>query len=838
MLSVLQDLYVNHDIYLVGLAATVCLASAAAAVFLIGEIPGLPEEQKRRWTVTAGSVTGAGIWATHFIAMLGYRSDTPVSYSFFPTLMSLLIAIILVTIGIKIASARRQTSGFVLGGIVAGVGIASMHYLGMAAVEMSGRMIWSTPLVLVSIVFSIAPTIPALKFACEKSDGNFSWPAAALLALSILLLHFTGMAAMTMSAGSGAVMNQSGLSRNAMGVLIGVGALAMLACAVYAAKWRAMREIRKRNTSDSAWLAVKRSNLVLELSLDGEITWANDLFLDATGYSLDELIGRPHDILCAKSDEDKEKSRSLWSQLATGVHQSGEFIRIRKDGSSMWLSATYNPVLNRAGVPERVLKIATDISASKLEAAESEAKINALHRSQAIIEFDLEGNILEANDNFLALLGYGKAEIIGEHHSLFCTQEEAGSPEYREFWERLGKGKFESGVFKRLTSSGREVWLRATYNPVYDPNGKPVKVVKFATDVTSSRIRNADFEARSSAMDRSQAVVEFDLDGTIVDANQNFLETMGYAKDEIVGRHHSLFCPKELKGSPQYRDFWRKLASGTFDAGIYKRINKAGEDVWLQATYNPILDPDGRPIRIVKFAMDVTETRKRDAEFAGRSAAIDRSQAVIEFSLSGKILRTNQNFTNSFGYSPEELVGRHHQLLCHEAERGSEEYRQFWKRLSRGEFAAGRYERIAQDGSSVWIQATYNPILDAEGTPHKIVKIATDVTKQVELEEEIKMRLLAGDEMQARLEQQAITLRETMLDLEEIVATISSLADQTNLLALNAAIEASRAGDAGLGFAVVAQEVRNLATDTRKATDMAVSMIAEKSIQGEIAPVH
>ncbi|TPG37488.1 PAS domain S-box protein, partial [Roseomonas nepalensis] len=194
-------------------------------------------------------------------------------------------------------------------------------------------------------------------------------------------------------------------------------------------------------------------------------------------------------------------------------------------------------------------------------------------------------------------MGYTADEVVGRHHSLFCDDDLARSAEYREFWARLGRGEFTGGEYLRLGKGGRKVWIQATYNPILDAEGKPFKVVKFATDVTAAKLANAEFEGKVAAIDRSQAVIEFDLAGNVLSANRNFLTAMGYTADEVVGRHHSLFCDDDLARSAEYREFWARLGRGEFTGGEYLRLGKGGRKVWIQATYNPILDAEGKPFK-------------------------------------------------------------------------------------------------------------------------------------------------------------------------------------------------------------------------------------------------
>ncbi|WP_374381104.1 PAS domain S-box protein [Dongia sp.] len=395
--------------------------------------------------------------------------------------------------------------------------------------------------------------------------------------------------------------------------------------------------------------------------------------------------------------------------------------------------------------------------------------------------------------------------------------------------------------------------------------------------------RSGDALAKLAALDKSQAVIEFKPDGTVLTANANFLNAMGYTLDEIRGRHHSMFVDPAYKDSAEYRDFWAKLNRGEFQSAQYKRFGKGGKEVWIEASYNPILNSRGRVIKVVKYATDVSEQKAEYADLLGKIEAIARSQAVIEFELDGTIITANENFLKTLGYTIDEVKGRHHSLFVDPAYRDSADYRQFWENLRKGQFQAGQFRRIGKGGKEVWIEASYNPILDLNGRVWKVVKFATDLTPRKEqnkalaneFEQGVKslVQTLAGSAqsmqstaqtlvasaeqtshqsstVSAATEQLSASVNEIARQLSdsnsvvsvavseaqksermvsdlvsaaqkigEVTKIISEIASQTNLLALNATIEAARAGEAGKGFAVVASEVKSLATQTAKATE-------------------
>ena len=346
-----------------------------------------------------------------------------------------------------------------------------------------------------------------------------------------------------------------------------------------------------------------------------------------------------------------------------------------------------------------------------------------------------------------------------------------------------------------------------------------------------------------NALSTSVAMIEFTPDGTIISANDNFLATTGYEATEVVGKHHSMFCQPELVSSNEYRNLWQQLASGQAMKGEFPRITKSGDKIWLSASYCPVFNQDKRVEKIIKIASDVTTTVETMHELKSQSNAISRSMAVIHFDLNGKILEANDNFYQTMGYTPQDVVGQLHSMFCSQEIAQSVEYKDFWRKLNKGEYVSGTFQRVGNNNKTIWLDASYNPIFDAEGKLYKVIKFATDITQSMEAKrvtselaqqssDKTGVISKSGNEIVhntinairnvssslSEAVERIDSLSKQSEQISNIVSTITSIADQTNLLALNAAIEAARAGDQGRGFAVVADEVRQLAARTSQST--------------------
>ena len=493
-----------------------------------------------------------------------------------------------------------------------------------------------------------------------------------------------------------------------------------------------------RQDLDNQMLAINKSNAMVELDVNGKVLKVNSLFLELTGYTQEEVIGINHRQFIKPKQVQSEEYIELWKRQKQGHFVEGEFERMNKEGKRFWVKGSYNPIVDESGQVYKIVKYASDITSQKileienaeqleeLKAVEEEIRQNmeelmttqekmtkkelelssnllAIDHTISSIEFSLDGDILRANQLFLDLMDYTFEDIKDKHHRIFVTTEYAQSQEYVSFWQDLREGKSISSEFKRIGNHGKEVWLRATYTPVKSKSGEVLKVLKLAMDVTNEKLLRQDFGNQLKAIERSSAVVEFDTEGNILEVNNNFLNIVGYTREEVIGKHHQIFVKATDVQSAEYQDFWHQLRNGNPVEGDFERVTKDRNPVWIKGNYNPILGLDGKPYKIVKFASDITERknleiknirnleelqaaeeelRQNMEELTSTQEELQKQVAItsrgkrrldavlntaidviITMDAQGTVATINPVVKELFGYQPEEVIGQNVKML-------------------------------------------------------------------------------------------------------------------------------------------------------------------------------
>jgi methyl-accepting chemotaxis protein len=526
-------------------------------------------------------------------------------------------------------------------------------------------------------------------------------------------------------------------------------------------KDQALREVEAR------MLSVDQACIVSETDLKGYITYVNDKHCEVSQYTREELIGSNQNIV-RHPDMSKDVFKEMWATIGKGKIFRGLVKNRKKDGTPYYVDGIFTPVLGADGKPEKYIGIRFDITETTIENQRMKGIVDAIDSSYAFIEFDVNGNIITANDNFLKTMGYSLNEITGKHHRMFVDPNFASTTEYAKFWSELKEGKVQVAEFKRINNAGKEVWLQAVYSPVKDEMGRIIKVVKIATDITSQvqmreeakqaaeelkaqeeeirqqmeemsatqeEMQRASSEMKGiiTAIDTSFCYAEFDITGNLISANNNFLNSMECTYDDIKGKNHKALLDPTYTASSEYASFWTDLANGKTNNSLVKHISKTGNDVWIQAVYSPVIDATGKVIKVIQVSTDTTAAKEEadqlNREIEARMASVDTNCIVSEVDLKGYITYVNDKHCEVSGYTREELMGANQNIVRH-PDMPKEVFKEMWATIGKGKIFKGLVKNRKKDGTPYYVDGVFTPVLGKNGKPVKYIGIRYDITEQ------------------------------------------------------------------------------------------------------------
>lgn len=494
---------------------------------------------------------------------------------------------------------------------------------------------------------------------------------------------------------------------------------------------------------------INKARAVVELNDKGEISHVNENLCHSLKYAANELVGKHHRVLLAGVDTEKPEYEQFWSALGSGKSQVDSFKLINKEGKDVWFQGYYAPVM-QGNQLRKVVAYLTDITADKLRNIILQEEEHALNQCFGVMECDLQGHILECNDVFLTPLQFSREEVIGKHVSMLLKASTAQSDQYKQMWETLNKGQNAKLEICRVAKSGKEYWFSSSYVPIPDASGQLAKVKVYSYCITEEKQRELDFQGKVAAINKVQAVIEFDLSGNILYANDNFLTLTEYSLGEVVGKHHSILVSERYKNSPEYKTFWEKLGRGEHDEGVYHRYSKHGKDLWLQASYNPILGLDGKPIKVVKYATDITKAVLADREQSKHAREALMIKNALEASSSNLMVADKDGIITYMNPTALELMrdasNTFKQLFPHfDADKLiGQSFDSFHKNPSHQRNLLGHLTGKHQTELAIgdmFFRLTANPIFDDHGDRLGTVVEWVDQTQDKRIENEIRTAL-------------------------------------------------------------------------------------------------
>lgn len=558
--------------------------------------------------------------------------------------------------------------------------------------------------------------------------------------------------------------------------------------------------------------AMKLNYIVVWFAADGTVVDVNDNFCTLFGYTRDEVIGQPRSIFLDQNEPQNQGEEAATRGLRSATPHADVIGRMTKAGKKVWLSSTYLPIQDDSGQIAKVAVVSHDVTREvEMDSCNADnmlRQIDAISSTHGRMVYDTDGTILEVNDKALEMLGYARDEIVGKKHSRLVHPDYADTDQYEKFLSEVKSGVIPAGNFKRFRKDGSSLWVQAIYCPERDPEGNVIRLISIKSDVTAVMQAND----MTNTISKIQAVIEFSPDGTIRHANDLFLGAMGYTLEEIVGKHHSMFMPDGEADTPEYKAHWRILGEGKFHTGEYRRRAKDGSDIWISASYTPVIGPNGETVKVVKYATDITARVK--AIKALRDGLSHLADGDLRHEIIGVFGRDFDPLKEDFNTAIAKLRTSLGGVIEASREIGSGT-----KEISTASDDLSR--RTESQAAS--LEETAAAIAEMSASVKSTAEIASNTRDVVG---KTKSRATASSEVMAKARTAMDAISSSSDEISKITSMIEDIAFQTNLLALNAGVEAARAGEAGRGFAVVASEVRALAQRSSEAATQIAHLIA------------